>query len=54
MGGQVLVETQDRNNQGTHNMVLSVQLPDYNVVRDIRFRITIESCVVYDIHVTHP
>ena len=54
MNGRILVETQDRNNLGTHHMVLFVDLPQYSVTLDVPFKIIIEACVVYDIHVTHP
>lgn len=54
MNGRIVVETQDRNNLGTHNMVLFVNLPQYSVTLDVPFKILIEACIVYDIHVTHP
>ena len=35
-------------------MILCTTLTDYNINLYIKFTITIEACIVYDIHVTHP
>lgn len=35
-------------------MILLVKLTRFNVKLEIPFKIIIEACVVYDIHVTHP
>jgi len=33
-------------------MILRVYLEDYDIELEISFTVTIEACVVYDIHVT--
>ena len=35
-------------------MILRASLPNFDVAIDLPFKIIIEACVVYDIHVTHP
>lgn len=53
-GLEINVETQDYTTEGTHDMIIKVLLPEYNISLEIPFKLTIEACVVTDIHVTHP
>ena len=53
-GGRIIVETQSSGDTGTHDMILSVFLPEHDKTETFEFKVTIEACVVYDIHVTQP
>ena len=54
MGGRIIAQSQDRNDLGSHDMILLVTLIKFEVTLELSFQIVVEACTVYDIHVTHP